>query len=72
MFPIIVISEVSAIIIATADGACRIGGTASMGMQKDVSLDPRIGAVQIQEIIVRAREDVVDKMNDWPRVDSRQ
>ena len=36
-------------------------------MQKDVALDPCVGAIEIQLVVRRATEHIVDEMNDRPR-----
>src|ERR1043166_8985853 len=43
-----------------------VAGRVAMDVQEDVSFDPGIGAVEIQAIVARAVEDIVDDLEDWP------
>src|SRR5881296_305852 len=38
-----------------------------MAVEEDISLDPRVGAVEIQDIVVRADEDILEELDNRSR-----
>src|SRR5688572_18694629 len=55
------------IVRAAADTAGGIGRAVAMNVHEDVPFDPRVGAVEIQNIVIAAVEYVVDELHDGPR-----
>ena len=51
-------------VIATGDGTGTVGGAVTMAVEKDVALDPRVGAVQIKLVIGGSRKNIVQKLDD--------
>src|SRR5439155_1928575 len=54
-----------AAVVPAADGAGRVRGAAVLvQVQKDVSLDPRIRAIEVEPVIIAAGDDVINELHD--------
>jgi hypothetical protein len=58
---------IAAVVAARDCGRTVRRRTVSMHMHKDVAFDPSVRSIEVQTVVLRAAEHIIDKMHDWTR-----